>query len=278
MKKVISVILVAAAIPALLSACGSQNKQSQKPDLMNQFTIETQEMTKEWYTKDNSTLLAEYDYSVPHMVPTADAEEAVTRAASTFNTEADKYFTGLADSFSETAQYAEDQYKYELDSGFVSKDEGWDTHYTDEASCTWNSIGKLLSVQRGYSSYAGGAHGFAYMSAWNFDVENGKFITDVTTLGEDSQKLHDAVADEILRQASEELDPDLFKSYWDDYKTTISNWNVDYYTWFTPEGMYVSFPAYSLACYAAGEQQFLISYDVIKPYLSDAGKALLGLE
>lgn len=278
MKKVISVILAAAALSALLSACGSQSKQTQKPDLMSQFTIETQEMTKEWYADDKSTLIAEYDYSVPHMVPTDDAEETVTAAASTFNTEVDEYFAGLADSFAKTVQYAADQYRYELDAGVVSRGDDWDTYYTDEVSYAWNNVGKLLSVQRGYSSYAGGAHGSTSMSAWNFDVENEKFITDVTTLGEDSQKLHDAVADEILRQASEELDPEVFSGYWPDYKTIISNWNIDYYTWFTPEGMYVSFPAGSLACYAAGEQQFLVSYDVIKPYLSDVGKALLGLE
>ena len=41
--------------------------------------------------------------------------------------------------------------------------------------------------------------------------------------------------------------------------------------------MTVVFGVYDIAPYAAGEQMFAISYDLIAPYLSDYGKALIGL-
>jgi hypothetical protein len=279
MRKLISAALAAAVLAALLAGCGGQGENTantaKEKDIMEQFTVETQQLQKQWYTDDKTVLLAQYDYSVPHMAAASDASDKVKTAADTFNAAVDKYFADLGDSFAETTQYAKDQYEYEVDAGAAEKG-NWGMHYSDMVTCEWNSVGKMLSVQRNYSTFAGGAHGYAYISAWNYDVENAKFITDAASLGSDSQKLRTAVAAEIIRQAKA-LDPELFKSYWSDYESIVANWNVDYFTWFTPDGMCVSFPSYALAPYAAGEQRFVISYDVLSPYLSDYGKTLLGL-
>ena len=47
---------------------------------------------------------------------------------------------------------------------------------------------------------------------------------------------------------------------------------------FDEKGMTVVFSPYELACYAAGPQVFHLSLDFLEPYLSDYGRALLGIE
>ena len=68
-------------------------------------------------------------------------------------------------------------------------------------------------------------------------------------------------------------------AYWNDYASYVTEWmDGDHSIFFNEAGeMEVLFPAYELASYAAGPQQFAIAQDVFAPYLNDYGKVLLDI-
>lgn len=95
-------------------------------------------------------------------------------------------------------------------------------------------------------------------------------------LSRDWSGLQQAVTRELLRQAGELVRENGEGMLFDDYETTIADWSSRTIL-FGEGGMTVVFGVYDIAPYAAGEQMFAISYDLIAPYLNDYGKALIGL-
>ena len=82
-----------------------------------------------------------------------------------------------------------------------------------------------------------------------------------------------AVADEILRQIKEGGND---KEYFEGYEETVRKLE-DVEACFTQDGMAVWFSDYQLGPHSAGIPNFLISYDLIKPYLTTDGWELLGI-
>lgn len=148
--------------------------------------------------------------------------------------------------------------------------------YSDDLQCSVYQTERLISISGTYCTYTGGAHYNTILLSWNFDLETGEFF-DPGLLDEETG-LQEAVREELTRQVRErarEADqPDFF---WSDYPETLENWS-SYAVSFGPEGMTVGFSPYELACYAAGPQVFLISYDQLEPHLGSHGRALLGLD
>ena len=88
--------------------------------------------------------------------------------------------------------------------------------------------------------------------------------------------LHVRPGDEIIRQIGTSSEDAVALGYWEDYQTIAADWS-SYAVSFDEDGMTVAFSPYEIACYAAGPQIFKLSYDFLKPYLSDHGLEILEL-
>ena len=131
-------------------------------------------------------------------------------------------------------------------------------------------------------SFTGGAHPIVWRTANSFDLRTGKEVT-VAELTGNVAGLQKAVEEELLRQVEEkrllpeqEMTTDKI-AFFDDYEETVADW-MERSVSFGDDGMQVIFGVYDIAPYAAGEQVFTISYDLLRPYLNSYGKILLGLE
>lgn len=148
----------------------------------------------------------------------------------------------------------------------------------EQLTCTAYQTGRLVSVSAEYHNYTGGAHGNTILLSWNFDLDSGTFF-DAATLDDDAG-FHAAVVRALKRQAQNRaqensLSPTDF--FWEDYEEILENW-TSYAVSFDEEGMTVAFSPYELACYAAGEQVFHLTYEELLPHMGPRGRALLGLE
>ena len=111
--------------------------------------------------------------------------------------------------------------------------------------------------------------------SWNFDLTTGQFFTPAI-LAADSQEFLDAVRDEIIQQIGASSEEAVAQGYWEVYQDIAADWS-SYAVSFDEDGMTVAFSPYEIACYAAGPQIFKLSYDFLKPYLSDHGLEILEL-
>lgn len=148
-------------------------------------------------------------------------------------------------------------------------------YYIDEMTPSFWSNGRLACVEMQGYSFTGGVHGYTTRAAAAFDLSDGRSVA-VSDLSRDWSGLQQAVTRELLRQAGELVRENGEGMLFDDYETTIADWSSRTIL-FGEGGMTVVFGVYDIAPYAAGEQMFAISYDLIAPYLNDYGKALIGL-
>ena len=244
------------------------------------YTVSTTTWSDEVYAEDG-TLLADYRFALPELkavredgVPVAEpqneAEEQVVAIMSVFNEKFSKW--AQAEEFQEIVSWAQEHYNMCMEEQIE-----WFSHYTLELDCEVYQTEHMVSVSGTYYSYTGGAHPNTWTLGWNYDLETGEFFSP-ELLGEGTE-LRDAVAGEIIRQAQEtQVDAlTLAELYWEDYEEIIGNWPC-YAVTFHDGGMDVVFSAYELAPYAAGPQEFRLSYEFLEPYLSEQGKLLLGLK
>ena len=155
----------------------------------------------------------------------------------------------------------------------------WFGGYELELTTSVYQTEHLVSVAGAYYSYTGGAHPNTWQLGWNFDLETGSFFGP-EGLAADTAGFQGVVHQELIRQAetiAEEngMAPEEF--FWEDYREILANWG-SYAVFFDENGMTVAFSPYELACYAAGTQVFTITYDWLRPHLSEHGCMVLGLE
>lgn len=244
------------------------------------YTVETVTWT-DTATAEDDTELAAYRFDLPVLTPiredgtaiveacTAAEEQAVAVAAS-FNEKFGKW--AAAEEFSEIVSWAEEDLAFRREEGIE-----WYSPYTVELDCAVYQTEHIVSVSGLYYSYTGGAHPNTWMLGWNFDLETGEFF-DPELLGEGTE-LQDAVTAEIIRQAQIPTEDGYVpvEMYWEDYEAIVANWAC-YAVTFDEVGMDVIFSPYELAPYAGGPQEFHLPYDFLRPYLSEHGRLLLGLE
>ena len=231
---------------------------------------------------EDGTKLAEVHFALPEMtvlrsdgtqvvLPQNDEEKQAFAMAETFNNQFSQWAS--AENFTELTQWAEGHYA--TDPSFFTEMGGY---YTEELQVTVRQIGQLVSVQGKYYTFTGGAHPNTVLLGWNFDLTTGTFFTP-EMLAADGQAFSQAVQAEIIRQANQPLEDGTIPAagYWENYEEIVANW-ASYAVSFDSQGMTVGFSPYELASYAAGAQSFTLSYQTLRPYLSDHGLALLGLE
>jgi len=295
MRKLIALILIlllcgcaAAAVANVTDAPVPEEEKSEPPQAdvifpeeeAIHYTVSTTAWSDEACAEDG-TVLAAYWFDLPELKavredgmpitePQSEPEEQAIAAIAEFNRKFGKWAD--AEEFHEIVTWAEEHY-----ASRTQEEIEWFAPYTLELDCEVYQTEHMISVSGTYYSYTGGAHPNTWMLGWNYDLETGEFFSP-EVLGEGAE-LQDAVTAEIIRQAQgakvDELD--LVDMYWADYEEIIANW-PSYAVTFNGDGMNVIFSAYELAPYAAGPQEFHLSYEFLKPHLSDQGKLLLGLE
>jgi hypothetical protein len=244
------------------------------------YTVSTTTWSDEVHAEDG-TLLAAYRFALPELKvvredgtpvtePENEAEEQALAVLSGFNEKFSKW--AQAEEFQEIVSWAQEHYDM-----CVADNMEWYGCYTLELDCEVYQTEHMVSVSGMYYSYTGGAHPNTWTLSWNYDLEMGEFFSP-ELLGEGTE-LQDAVTAEIIRQAQIPMEDGYVpvEMYWEDYEEIIANWPC-YAVTFRDGGMDVVFSAYELAPYAAGPQEFHLSYEFLEPYLSEQGKVLLGLE
>lgn len=230
---------------------------------------------------EDGTPLVSYCFVLPVMrilrgdgseVETAETpeEERALAAAETFNRRFGEW--AAAREFDTLVQEAQATLDWQRQEGLP-----WLGGYTLDLECQVYQTDALISVLGTYCSYTGGAHPNTWQLSWNFDLTQGvffdpEFLAEGTDLGE-------AVTAEIVRQANEPQEGGWVpaEDYWEDYQAIAANWG-SYAVFFDQEGMTVIFSPYELAAYAAGPQEFRMSYGWLSPHLGEHGRELLGLE
>ena len=153
----------------------------------------------------------------------------------------------------------------------------WVGPYTLDLDCTIYQTEQMVSVSGVYYSFTGGAHPNTYLLGWSFDLDTGEFF-DAKALS-DGTALQDHVTEELTRQArcrasEEDMVPE--EMFWEDYESIIADWS-SYAVSFDESGMTVAFSPYELAAYAAGAQEFTLTYEELAPHLNQRGQQVLGL-
>ena len=203
--------------------------------------------------------------------PSTARERKATAVADTFNTHFEKWTA--AEEFPSIVESAREDLAACREWG-----SSWMGPYEMDLSCAVYQTEGLVSVAGTYYSYTGGAHPNAWHLSWNFDLENGEFFGP-EGLAADSVVFQQAMVEELVRQAGETaaengLVPE--EMFWMDYESILANWS-SCAVFFDEGGMHVVFSPYELAAYGFGEQDFFLSYDWLRPYLSDHGRDVLGL-
>ncbi len=246
------------------------------------YTVEMVEREDSAVDEDG-TLLAKYRVYMPELtacraggaaIETAEteAEARALAAAATFNAQFASWT--LDEGFQELVNMAREERVWRQESGI-----DWGHAFFTEMTSETYRTERLVSVAGNYYSYTGGAHPNTVLMAWNFDLETGEFFAP-EQLAEDGEIFSQAVWEEIVRQIREraaEYDLKAEEMFWENYEEIAAGWS-SYAVSFDEEGMTVAFSPYELAAYAAGPQGFRLSYDLLAPYLSDYGRAMLELE
>lgn len=138
---------------------------------------------------------------------------------------------------------------------------------------------KYVSYLTTYGEYQGGAHGTNYGTGVTFDKATGRQMGWNMLKDTDKPEFRKMIK-EGLRQYFQSYDADvstdeLLKDF---LYTDADIDNLPLPAWapyLTEEGMLFSYQQYEIAAYAAGIPAFVISYDQLKPYLTEAGAALI---
>ena len=140
-------------------------------------------------------------------------------------------------------------------------------------------ISKLYETDR-YVSYvytqegfSGGAHGWFMMQGQTFRKSDGRRIDYGIFREESKDELAELVKDNILTQ--------YFESDKEQFENGLLLDNPDYFPLpqsapiFREDGVEFVYQQYEIACYAAGMPSCVISYDLIEPFLTQAGRWLI---
>lgn len=128
-----------------------------------------------------------------------------------------------------------------------------------------------MYTQEGYS---GGAHGWYLMEGQTFRKSDGRRIDYDIFREESKDELAQLIMDNIFTQ--------YFESDKKQFESLLTMENNDFFPLpvsapiFREDGVEFIYQQYEIACYAAGLPACVISYDLIEPFLTQAGRSLVG--
>ena len=269
MKRHISFFL-ALAILFSLTACGEKPEQ---PDTEYSFVVST-DVYEDIGTAEDGTILIHVRYELPHLNIISEMSEdgavdaQILAVRNTFNEEMKKQRNMEIDLFAQLCDAAKEDYKYVSESGL-----NWYV-YADEMTMEppYQTDGGLLSIYAAAYCWTGGAHPTNAYAAWNYDLNEGKFL-QYTDLTDDEEAFRTAAANEILAQIDEE---GIAEGLFEDYEASVRKLSFAE-PLFNADGMVVCFPEYILGPHAAGLLSFIVPYEKLSGVMNDYGRALLNL-
>ena len=138
--------------------------------------------------------------------------------------------------------------------------------------CETDRYVTYLYTQEGY---AGGAHGWYLMQGQTFRKSDGRRIDYDIFREESKDDLAALVMDNIFSQ--------YFESDTKEMESLLTMENNDFFPLpqaapiFREDGVEFVYQQYEIACYAAGMPACVISYDLLEPFLTQAGKWLVNV-
>lgn len=128
-----------------------------------------------------------------------------------------------------------------------------------------------------YYSFTGGAHGLGYSSSFTYDKATGKRFTAFLKPGaaKSMQPLLRKGLKQYFSEKGEKVSDGELMSYLQIEGNEIPLPAAAPYP--TSKGLEFHYGSYEIAPYAAGQPEFTISFDRVKPYLTAEAVALLGL-
>ncbi|MBQ1922518.1 MAG: DUF3298 domain-containing protein [Lachnospiraceae bacterium] len=159
----------------------------------------------------------------------------------------------LAEMSSRSAEQMKEEYESSKETALESEEpggEGSAMRFESKYS-VGRADDRAVSIRSRYVSFTGGAHGFSFTGAENFDARTGKRLT-LSDISPDPAALLDRACDSLKKWCEERnvnlFDPDgLRASVEEMYEEDSLNWALD------PDGISLLFAPYSIAPYAAGE-------------------------
>lgn len=121
-----------------------------------------------------------------------------------------------------------------------------DSIYLDEA---------IFSVMQFHYTYSGGAHGYSFPIGTSFDLRTGEELSMAELLGCDEATAQEAVVEAYREHIIGQVENITEESIRD-------NFDIMEY-WKTADGMYVNIAPYNVASYAAGQQQALVTPEIV---------------
>ena len=265
-------ILAVLLCVGIFSACGSSPESVTSSSEAEPLSVTAQVYDREFYSEDSKLLLGAYHYVIPHMNESSE-NESDRKTAQAFNKMTGSVLESEMDSWVKTMENAQTLYST---AGNTVWGDGT-MHWNDEISYDLHQMEKLISLRFKHGGYVGGAHNYSYYENVLFSLAEGRKI-ELQELTDDPEELELIVAEEILDQI-EESGVKEDNCYWDDYDLTVLHWmQNDYGVYFGEEQqLEIIFPAYELACYAAGPQSFTVDKTIYESYLNDYGRDLLAI-
>ena len=274
MKKLFAAI-AAALLLLSCAACGGSSEAAVSDVSISEkawnFVIQTTTYLDERKTADGAelctghyehpTLILLDDGGNPYSGTGAPPTEAQLAACRVFN---ERFEEGqYTDSFRDLLESAQAALSF----GYAESS----LPYTESQNVTsvYQTAG-MVSVEYDFYSYTGGAHGYGYRDAVNFDLERGAFFdwTELTDRPDDLRaRLGDAVVESIQRDG---MDASLFADY------EASARALEYArVAFDAEGVSVTFGESVLGPHAAGWPNFHVEYETFDDLLNARGARLL---
>lgn len=244
------------------------------------YAVETEVLESESFSEDGVKLISSR-YELPVLralrrdgetleTASTPAEEQALLVVNTFNAAFDAWRSEMEDV--KDMALADYELRPEM---FLE----YGMYYQDSLTYTIYTTDHLVSVLASTYSYYGGAHPNTGFCSWNFDLDDGAFLS-LPVIAQDEIRFEEAVAADLARQARAaalQAETSMAEFYWEDYEDILANWTT-YTVSFDAGGMTVNYAPYELGCYASGPHVFTLSNEFLEPYLSEYGLALLDLE
>lgn len=124
----------------------------------------------------------------------------------------------------------------------------------------------LISLLFTSYSYTGGAHGGTGSAAVNYDLNRGEMLK-LSDLFQPNANYLKVLSDYCIKEVKElnVSDDEWIRNGAGPKLENYESWNI------TPQGLQITFDAYQVASYAAGPQEIVIPYSVLKPIIKPDG-------
>lgn len=113
----------------------------------------------------------------------------------------------------------------------------------------------IFSVMQFHYTYSGGAHGYSFPVGTSFDLSTGEELSMAELLGCDEATAQEAVVEAYREHIIGQVENITEESIRDSFDI------MEY--WKTADGMYVNIAPYNVASYAAGQQQALVTPEIV---------------